>query len=503
MRNLIITVSMLLLAAGAGWAGDKGFHATLKKIEGNKITLVRHAGASKEETLIAADDCRLLEQRPNYRTGSFEMIPVERGLKGDIDAKAFVTAEIVTGRDNKIVEIRGADVWWSGGLQRFQAVFKKIDDDKVEMYKVRGGLEEKLAVTPDCKVWEARYGGEGSPLVTTPVAGGLKAEVFKERMRVLIVADAKNNLLELGILRPNPHVFEGSVTKIEGDKLTLVKWLPEGRKGREETISAAAHCDVVEYQIDRGLAKALKVPFEPGPRSEFLTMKRMELRFHTDKEHKVTRIIVFHNPHLQTAIVRMDRLDSVRVFTATKEKKVKKTKKEKVDTFFPLADGCRILQGRVDRETATATYELVKGGIKAATVPTRPFRALLMQNDAGKVIEMRIVKDPANFATFVSKVEQNAAGEWVLSVMEPALSIPGSEARGTYHNDFVVSKDCRVFKRSGGKGSLEPVEGNNLLTLRPRDRVKGGPAFVVARILLGRDGKVAEVQILEGVTSVE
>lgn len=526
MRNPTIAVSVLLLVSGAARAGESlarirnalgasfrlvtaqpsprggGFPVTIKKIEGNKITFVRHDGRpdEKEETLIAADDCRLFERRLMRETKRYEMMPAEGGLKGDIDAKEFVTAEILTERD-KIVEIRGDGPGRSVSPQRRQTFIKKIDGDKVEVFG-SPVLDTTLTVKPDCKVWEVRFGGEGLPLVTTPVAGGVKSEAFKKGGPVLIVSDAKQNLLEICFLRPHPHVFEGPLTNIEGDKLTLVKRLTEGR---EETVSVAADCAIVEHQFDSGMWKAIKVPFEPGLKYEFLTMKDMRLRFHTDKEHKVTRIIVLKNPYLREAIVKMDRPDTVRIFTGTKETKGKKGTKGTKDVFLALSDECRILQGRVDRETATTTYALVKGGIKEAKVPTRPLRALIMQNDANKVIEMRIVKDPANFPAYISKVEKNEAGEWKLSTMEPTLTIPGSESRGTYHGDFMVSKDCKVFKRrsAGGRSTLEPVEGNDLLTLRPKDSVKGGPIHVVARILLGADGKVAEVQILEGVTKFE
>jgi hypothetical protein len=72
---------------------------------------------------------------------------------------------------------------------------------------------------------------------------------------------------------------------------------------------------------------------------------------------------------------------------------------------------------------------------------------------------------------------------------------------------LTASKDCRVFKRKSvaGKGTLERVEGNNpFYSLQPKIKgAKGGTQHVVARILLGDDGKVTEVQILEGIKSVE
>jgi hypothetical protein len=84
MKNLAITFTVLLLGAAAAWPDESpkikpvrstdAFQATLRKIDGDKITLVRHApeGDEKEETLIAAADCTLLEPRWNKQTGSVE-----------------------------------------------------------------------------------------------------------------------------------------------------------------------------------------------------------------------------------------------------------------------------------------------------------------------------------------------------------------------------------------------------------------------------------------------
>src|SRR5262249_40796435 len=156
---------------------------------------------------------------------------------------------------------------------------------------------------------------------------------------------------------------------------------------------------------------------------EFLTMKKVELSFHTDKEHKVTSINVLHNPYWYEAVVKMDKLDKVRIF------------KEKKDANLPLAEDCKIFQGKVDRDTAKTTYSLVTDCIKGAIIPKRPFAVFIKQNDEDRVTEMRLHRDPANFVAYVSKVEKIGEAEPIIWIVEPALSgPPGSKSKGAYNN---------------------------------------------------------------------
>jgi hypothetical protein len=528
MRNLTITFSMLLIGAAAVPAdellprirnavadrfspvgiqpgGRPGtFQATLKKIEGDKITLVRHivrinekeeTPTEKEETLITAADCKLLEARTNKESHTIDMIPLEGGLKGDIDPKDFALAQVTINRDNNITEIRAGGDGWPALSSRYQVIVLKVDGEKIQVKPPRFA-DTTLPVGPDCKVFETRYVKEGSPLVTAPVANGLKADVFtRETVRALITTDKENRVVEVCLLRPHPHRFEAAIKKIEGDRLTLVKHLSNGSRGNEETLSAAAHCEVFEYRIDKRSQKIEKVPYEPALKCDFLTMKRVELRFHTDREHKVTRINVLHNPYWYEAVVRMDKRDTVRIF------------KEKKDDFLALAEDCRIFQARVDRETTRTTYSLVKDGIKGAIVPNRPFLALVKQNDEDRVTEMRFHKDPANFVAQITKVTGNQETGSRIGFLELALSGPGSKSKGVYHSELAASKDCRVFKRksSDGQRSLEAVEQKDDLSYLNARVInpQGKNRFVIARILLGDDGTIKEVQILEGVSSVE
>ncbi len=503
MKDLATALFVFLVATTAAHAdelpsipparpGDP-IEATIRKIDGDQITLVRHTpeGDEKEQTLTAAADCTLLEATKNRETGGIEWMPVEGGLKGDIDPKEFVIAHVRINRANKIDQILGFGQLQIGN--RFPAVVKKIDGDKVVLKPISGD-ELMLTAAPDCKVLETKF-VKDRPLVTEAVAGGLKAEVFsKGSLRVLIATDKEKNVVEVCILRPNPHLFRATIKKIEGNKLTLIKQLYDGSNGNEEPMSAAEGCEVFEYKGVPRSAKYVKVPYEDALKCEFLTMKRTEVRFHTDKDDKITSVEVVYNPYWYEAMVIMDKPEKARVLTEPK------------DVTLALTEDCRIFQAKVDRDTAKPSYSILKDGVKGATALKRPFSALVKVNDDNKIMEMRLHRDPKNFVAYVSKVNIKEGADTTLGISEPGVRRPGSKDGGTYGSELTLAKDYKVLTRKSrdGKSTLQPVQGTPLASLEPGVKgPKGGTQFVVARILLGDDGKVMEVQILEGVSSPE
>jgi len=107
---------------GAGIAGAQDFNATIKKIDGNKITINRSDKDNKfkDEVLIVSDKVKVTRSQFTIEddgNGNFTFATVQVELKDGLKDKAFekeVKARISTDKKNIITEIR-----LGGGLFQF------------------------------------------------------------------------------------------------------------------------------------------------------------------------------------------------------------------------------------------------------------------------------------------------------------------------------------------------------------------------------------------------
>src|SRR5437773_844205 len=105
MRFITATTTMFCLFVGLASASE--FFCTIKKVDGNKITLNKSKKDNKvdDETLTAAEKVKVQVGKGTYdkETKKFEFVDgkdVEGGLKSDLFAKE-VRAQVVTDKDGK------------------------------------------------------------------------------------------------------------------------------------------------------------------------------------------------------------------------------------------------------------------------------------------------------------------------------------------------------------------------------------------------------------------
>ena len=102
------------------------FGATIKKIDGNKITVVKmgfgppkaDAPKGEEVTLTVADNCKFLSSKFNEETKKVDSTPLEGGLKNEALTKENARVRITVDNDNKVTEISIGGGRGPGGKQK-------------------------------------------------------------------------------------------------------------------------------------------------------------------------------------------------------------------------------------------------------------------------------------------------------------------------------------------------------------------------------------------------
>lgn len=208
MSKFFAAAAMLL--AGVGLAGAEEFVGSITKVDGNKIYVIKNTATGKSEPaeMVAADSCKVARKsfKVDPKTKKLEGDPVEGGLTNKLFKKATVTAQITTEGD-KVTEIIIINV---RSDYEFRAVIKKVDGQKVTLMKVGIGIpvtkgeETTLTARDDVKVLETKRAKE-----PTPVAGGLKSELFNKNVSAVVIVDDDNKIAEIrvtagGIVKPPP-----------------------------------------------------------------------------------------------------------------------------------------------------------------------------------------------------------------------------------------------------------------------------------------------------------
>ena len=107
MRHVIAGITVLLVSFGVASADE--FFATIKKVDGNKVTLNKGKKGEKVEdtTLTASEGVKVVKGKYNKDTKKAEAgEAIEGGLKSDALVKGNVRAVVVTNDAGQITEIR-------------------------------------------------------------------------------------------------------------------------------------------------------------------------------------------------------------------------------------------------------------------------------------------------------------------------------------------------------------------------------------------------------------
>jgi hypothetical protein len=105
MRRVLIAAPIFLVCLGVALGEE--FRGVIKKVDGNKITVLKgKKGDTKEVTLTVVENVKVSKGKFNKETKKLEAgDPIENGLKNELFAKD-TRATIVTNDDGKVTEIR-------------------------------------------------------------------------------------------------------------------------------------------------------------------------------------------------------------------------------------------------------------------------------------------------------------------------------------------------------------------------------------------------------------
>ena len=105
MRRVLIAAPIFLVCLGVA-LGDE-FRGLIKKVDGNKITIMKgKKGEAKEVTLTAVENVKVVKGKFNKETKKLEAgAAIENGLKNELFSKEQ-RATIITNDDGKVTEIR-------------------------------------------------------------------------------------------------------------------------------------------------------------------------------------------------------------------------------------------------------------------------------------------------------------------------------------------------------------------------------------------------------------
>jgi hypothetical protein len=198
MRKYLSAAAILL--AGLGLANADEFFGAITRVDGDKIHLTKSGTLGKKgakpaepEVLTAAASCKVTKGNE----------PVEGGLNNKLFNKATVTARITT-EGEKVTQIVIFNVHPDN---EFRALVKKVDGQKVTFMKMgvagprKPGAEDvTLTAVDGVKVME--FNVKDKTKEPTPVAGGLKNEVFSRNVMALIITDDDNKITEMRLNPP-------------------------------------------------------------------------------------------------------------------------------------------------------------------------------------------------------------------------------------------------------------------------------------------------------------
>jgi hypothetical protein len=106
MRKVLIAAPVFLVCLGLALGEE--FRGTIKKVDGNKITVMKgKKGDAKEVTLTVVENCKVSKGKFNKETKKLEAgDPIENGLKNELFTKGDTRATFVTNNDGNVTEIR-------------------------------------------------------------------------------------------------------------------------------------------------------------------------------------------------------------------------------------------------------------------------------------------------------------------------------------------------------------------------------------------------------------
>ncbi len=106
MRKVLLAAPIILVCFGVALGEE--FRGTIKKIDGDKITVLKgKKGDSKEVVLTVVENVKVTKGKFNKETKKVEAgDAIENGLKNELFSKGDQRVTIITNDDGKVTEIR-------------------------------------------------------------------------------------------------------------------------------------------------------------------------------------------------------------------------------------------------------------------------------------------------------------------------------------------------------------------------------------------------------------
>jgi hypothetical protein len=259
MRKLVAVFTVLFFSVGIATADE--FSATIKKVDGAKVTLNKSTKDNpvKDETLNAVKDVKVFETKVKIEddgdgnaTLKIERAEVKDGLKNKMFEKE-VKVRVKTDDKNNIIEINiqkggifqlgGIDLQLDGfdfqiepgqdpvlfnvgALDEFRASIKKVDGNKVTINKSTKDTpvkDETLNAAKDVKVFQKTLklvddgnGGFGIEFEDVEVKDGLKSKIFEKEVKARIKTDDKTKAVTEIHIQQNIFQLDGLDLDLDG-----------------------------------------------------------------------------------------------------------------------------------------------------------------------------------------------------------------------------------------------------------------------------------------------